>query len=163
MRQQLIDLSKEWPALFNNKPNKVDEIYKEIKNILSNITKKSNHQDYIKIKATKGVANIPFAPWIGARDVRLADKQGEGYSLVYLYSVDLKKVHLSIAFGTEQFIDVFKPKKVAYEKMREAASRIQKNYRRPQLALQPSDTSIALIKILGRIPLWRETARRAIN
>ena len=50
MRQQLIDLSKEWPALFNNKPNKVDEIYKEIKNILSNITKKSNHQDYIKIK-----------------------------------------------------------------------------------------------------------------
>ena len=143
MRQQLIDLSKEWPALFNNKPNKVDEIYKEIKNILGNMTKNSNHQDYIKIKATKGVANIPFAPWIGARDVRLADKQGEGYSLVYLYSVDLKKVHLSIAFGTEQFIDVFKPKKVAYEKMREAASRIQKVFHNDKniddLILSPID------------------------
>ena len=47
-------------------------------------------QDYIKIKATKGVATVPYAPWISARDVRLADKQSEGYSLVYLYSVDLK-------------------------------------------------------------------------
>ena len=53
MRQELIDLSKEWPALFNNQPNKVDEIYKDIKNILGTITKNSNHQDYIKIKATK--------------------------------------------------------------------------------------------------------------
>ena len=126
MRQELIDLSKEWPALFNNQPNKVDEIYKEIKNILGTITKNSNHQDYIKIKATKGLANIPYAPWIGARDVRLADKQSEGYSLVYLYSVDLKRVYLSIAFGTGQFIEVFKPKKEAYQKMRKAASRIQK-------------------------------------
>ena len=126
MRQELIDLSKEWPALFNNQPNKVDEIYKDIKNILGTITKNSNHQDYIKIKATKGLANIPYAPWIGARDVRLADKQGEGYSLVYLYSVDLKRVYLSIAFGTGQFIEVFKPKKEAYQKMRKAASRIQK-------------------------------------
>ena len=126
MRQELIDLSKEWPALFNNQPNKVDEIYKDIKNILSTITKNSNHQDYIKIKATKGLANIPYAPWIGARDVRLADKQSEGYSLVYLYSVDLKRVYLSIAFGTGQFIEVFKPKKEAYQKMRKAASRIQK-------------------------------------
>ncbi len=126
MRQELIDLSKEWPALFNNQPNKVDEIYKDIKNILGTITKNSNHQDYIKIKATKGLANIPYAPWIGARDVRLADKQSEGYSLVYLYSVDLKRVYLSIAFGTGQFIEVFKPKKEAYQKMRKAASRIQK-------------------------------------
>ena len=126
MRQELIDLSKEWPALFNNQPNKVDEIYKEIKNILGTITKNSNHQDYIKIKATKGLANIPYAPWIGARDVRLADKQSEGYSLVYLYSVDLKRVYLSIAFGTGQFIEVFKPKKEAYQKMRKAASIIQK-------------------------------------
>lgn len=126
MRQELIDLSKEWPALFNNQPNKVDEIYKDIKNILGIITKNSNHQDYIKIKATKGLANIPYAPWIGARDVRLADKQSEGYSLVYLYSVDLKRVYLSIAFGTGQFIEVFKPKKEAYQKMRKAASRIQK-------------------------------------
>ena len=126
MRQELIELSKEWPALFNNQPNKVDEIYKDIKNILGTITKNSNHQDYIKIKATKGLANIPYAPWIGARDVRLADKQSEGYSLVYLYSVDLKRVYLSIAFGTGQFIEVFKPKKEAYQKMRKAASRIQK-------------------------------------
>ena len=126
MRQELIDLSKEWPALFNNQPNKVDEIYKDIKNILGTITKNSNHQDYIKIKATKGLANIPYAPWIGARDVRLADKQSEGYSLVYLYSIDLKRVYLSIAFGTGQFIEVFKPKKEAYQKMRKAASRIQK-------------------------------------
>ena len=126
MRQELIDLSKEWPALFNNQTNKVDEIYKDIKNILGTITKNSNHQDYIKIKATKGLANIPYAPWIGARDVRLADKQSEGYSLVYLYSVDLKRVYLSIAFGTGQFIEVFKPKKEAYQKMRKAASRIQK-------------------------------------
>ena len=126
MRQELIDLSKEWPALFNNQPNKVDEIYKDIKNILGTITKNSNHQDYIKIKATKGLANIPYAPWIGARDVRLADKQSEGYSLVYLYSVDLKRVYLSIAFGTGQVIEVFKPKKEAYQKMRKAASRIQK-------------------------------------
>ena len=126
MRQELIELSKEWPALFNNQTNKVDEIYKDIKNILGTITKNSNHQDYIKIKATKGLANIPYAPWIGARDVRLADKQSEGYSLVYLYSVDLKRVYLSIAFGTGQFIEVFKPKKEAYQKMRKAASRIQK-------------------------------------
>ena len=41
-----------------------------------------------------------------------------------------------------------------------AASKIQKIYRRPQLSLQPSDTLIALVKILGRIPLWRETAQR---
>tara|TARA_B100001121_G_scaffold304974_1_gene321397 strand:- start:100 stop:1293 length:1194 start_codon:yes stop_codon:yes gene_type:complete len=126
MRQELQELSKEWPAFFKNKPNRVDEIYKEIKNILGVIVLNSNHKDYIKIKATKGVATVPFAPWIGARDVRLTDKQSEGYSLVYLYSVDLKKVYLSIAFGTGQFLEVFKPKKEAYIKMRKAASRIQK-------------------------------------
>ena len=109
-----------------NNTNNVDEIYKKITNILGGIVSNSDHKDYIKIKATKGVATVPYAPWISARDVRLADKQSEGYSLVYLYSVDLKKVHLSIAFGTGQFLEVFSPKKEAYSKMRKAASRIQK-------------------------------------
>ena len=99
---------------------------KEIKNILNTIVSNSNHKDYIKIKATKGVATVPFAPWIGTRDVRLTDKQSEGYSLTYLYSVDLKRVYLSIAFGTGQFEEIFKPKKEAYKKMRKAASQIQK-------------------------------------
>ena len=143
MRQELQNLSKEWPAFFNNKPNKVDEIYREIKNILGDIVSNSNHKDYIKIKATKGVATVPYAPWISARDGRLTDKQSEGYSLVYLYSVDLKRVYLSIAFGTGQFLEFFKPKQEAYKKMRKAASRIQKVFEDDldiqNLTLEPID------------------------
>ncbi len=143
MREELQSLSKEWPAFFKNKTNNVDEIYKKITNILGGIVSNSDHKDYIKIKATKGVQRVPYAPWISARDVRLADKQSEGYSLVYLYSVDLKKVHLSIAFGTGQFLEVFSPKKEAYSKMRKAASRIQKVFENDldieNLTLDPID------------------------
>ncbi len=143
MREELQKLSREWPAFFNNKPNTVDKIYKEITNTLGKLVSSSDHKDYIKIKATKGVATVPHAPWISARDVRLADKQSEGYSLVYLYSVDLKKVHLSIAFGTGQFLEVFSPKKEAYLKMRKAASRIQKVFENDlnikNLTLDPID------------------------
>ena len=143
MREELQSLSKEWPAFFKNNTNNVDEIYKKITNILGGIVSNSDHKDYIKIKATKGVATVPYAPWISARDVRLADKQSEGYSLVYLYSVDLKKVHLSIAFGTGQFLEVFSPKKEAYSKMRKAASRIQKVFENDlnieNLTLDPID------------------------
>ena len=93
-------------------------------NILGGIVSNSDHKDYIKIKATKGVATVPYAPWISARDVRLADKQSEGYSLVYLYSVDLKKVHLQL-FLYRAIFRSFSPKE-AYSKMRKAASRIRR-------------------------------------
>ena len=132
MKQHFEDLSREWKAFFNKEENNVDQIYKDLTNELTDSVINKNHLDYIKIKATKGAGGAPNAPWIGIRDSRLTDRQSEGYSLVYLYSIDLERVYLSIAFGTGQFIEVFDTKKQAYEKMRQAASRIQSVFKSDQ-------------------------------
>ena len=132
MRQHFEELSKEWKAFFNKEENNVDQIYKDLTIELTETVINKNHLDYIKVKATKGAGGAPNAPWIGIRDSRLTDRQSEGYSLVYLYSIDLERVYLSIAFGTGQFIEVFDTKKQAYEKMRQAASRIQSVFKSDQ-------------------------------
>ena len=132
MRQHFEELSKEWKAFFNKEENNVDQIYKDLTIELTETVINKNHLDYIKVKATKGAGGAPNAPWIGIRDSRLTDRQSEGYSLVYLYSIDLERVYLSIAFGTGQFIEVFDTKKQAYEKMRQAALRIQSVFKSDQ-------------------------------
>ena len=60
-----------------------------------------------------------------------------------IYIQLILKSHLSIAFGTGQFLEVFSPKKEAYSKMRKAASRIQKVFENDlnieNLTLDPID------------------------
>ena len=59
-------------------------------------------RDY-KVKGSTGVGNVTAAPWIAILDPAVTPRPTKGYYVVYLYSVDLQSVYLSLAFGVTEF------------------------------------------------------------
>jgi hypothetical protein len=98
----------------------------------------------LKVEGSTGAGNITAAPWVGVFDPRLTTGATNGYYVVYLFSVDMKTVTLTIAFGTTQFEDQFGGPKAAFPRMREAVGRLQglfnslvpARYSREPIALQ---------------------------
>jgi len=103
------DLFKEiaagWPSyLQTTVVNKKDPTYslvtvdlpKELRSTTANF-------EFIHVEGSTGAGNITAAPWIALFDRRLTDSATREYYVVYLFSVDLSAVTLSLAFGTTQF------------------------------------------------------------
>jgi hypothetical protein len=79
----------------------------------------------LKVEGSTGAGNITAAPWTGVFDPRLTSGATNGYYIVYLFSVDMQSVTLTIAFGTTQFETQFGGPKAAFPRMREAVGRLQ--------------------------------------
>jgi hypothetical protein len=79
-----------------------------------------------KVEGSTGSGNITAAPWIGARDPQVSKSFTEGFYLVYLFSIDLRRLYLSLAFGTTQFRNYFKTASVTHEKLASAARHLRK-------------------------------------
>src|SRR5215467_9977918 len=56
--------------------------------------------EFITVEGSTGAGNITAAPWIALFDTRLTTSATREYYVVYLFSLDLATVTLSLAFGT---------------------------------------------------------------
>ena len=77
------------------------------------------------VKGSTGAGNITLAPWVGLFDKRITSTAQEGYYVVFLFSLDLERVYLSLAFGATQFTRQYGKNKLARTKMQEAAEKIR--------------------------------------
>lgn len=84
--------------------------------------------DTVVAEGSTGQGNITAAPWIGLFDRRLTTSATRGYYVVYLFSVDLATVTLSLAFGTTQFREQFGSTTETFARMRLAAARLQEMF-----------------------------------
>lgn len=77
----------------------------------------------LDLKGSTGAGNVTAAPWIATFDPSVTTKASQGFYVVYLFSVDLQRLFVSLAFGTTQF----KYFKVAerHIKLRESARHLQ--------------------------------------
>lgn len=78
-----------------------------------------------KVEGSTGSGNITAAPWIGTRDPQVSKSFTEGFYVVYLFSIDLRRLYLSLAFGTTQFRNYFKTASVTHEKLARAARHLR--------------------------------------
>lgn len=60
-----------------------------------------------ELQGSTGQGNITAAPWIAAFNPTITRSATQGFYLVYLFSVDMRRLYLSIAFGTTQFESYF--------------------------------------------------------
>ena len=60
-----------------------------------------------KIKGSVGQGYVTAAPWIAIMDNAVTKTPTKEYYVVYLYSVDLERVYLSLAFGVTAFSDLW--------------------------------------------------------
>ena len=78
-----------------------DIVVRKIPEIIEEIAS-DRGRDY-KVKGSTGAGFVTAAPWIAVLDRAVTDKPTQGYYVVYLYSVDLQSVYLSLAFGVTAF------------------------------------------------------------
>ena len=68
---------------------------------------------------------ITASPWIATYDRRITDTATEGFYVAYLFSIDFKRLYLSLAFGTTQFAEYFKNIGERHEKLASAAAQFR--------------------------------------
>lgn len=137
IRNLVHDIAVEWPkykAL--RKVDKAARAYdlvvnkfpRELKNIAQNT-------DYLKFHGSTGQGNITSAPWVATLNTKITSSATSGYYVVYLFSIDLKRLFLEFGFGTTQFTEHFKKKKECYKKIRTAAKALQEQHEKKLLSL----------------------------
>jgi len=76
------------------------------------------------LEGSTGRGNITAAPWIATFDPTITRSATQGFYLVYLFSVDLSRMYLSIAFGITQFETYFKNPHERQAKLVDAAKHL---------------------------------------
>lgn len=127
IRALLLDITAQWPSYAANKTTDrtapafvlvTQTLPAQLKALLGDTSN-------LKVEGSTGAGNVTAAPWTGVFDPRLTSGATNGYYIVYLFSVDMKSVTLTIAFGTTQFETQFGGPKAAFPHMREAVGRLQ--------------------------------------
>jgi MrcB-like, N-terminal domain len=78
-----------------------------------------------EVQGSTGQGNITAAPWIATFDPTVTRTATQGFYLVYLFSVDLQRLYLSIAFGTTQFESYFPQVRERHAKLVAAAEHLR--------------------------------------
>lgn len=77
-----------------------------------------------RIQGSTGAGNITAAPWVGAFDPAITASATKGFYVVYLFSVDMRRLYLSLAFGITQFSEYFSGDQKR-EKIKSAAANLR--------------------------------------
>ena len=137
IRNLIGEIAQEWPdykALVTTKKSEraydlvVNKFPKQLENIAENT-------DYLIFCGSTGVGRITAAPWIATFDKRITDTATSGYYIVYLFSIDLKRLYLEFGFGATQFKKHFKKKTERYKKIRSAAKELQDRHEKKLLPI----------------------------
>ncbi|MCH2277007.1 DUF3578 domain-containing protein [Thalassospira sp.] len=104
--------------------NKAAPLYRvvieTVPSLLEDLLSDTSH---ILFEGSTGRGNITSAPWIATFDERVTTSATKGFYPVYLYSTDLKRLFLSLAFGTTQFTEFYGNNARAFKKIEDAAKR----------------------------------------
>ena len=127
IRALLLDIAAQWPSYAANKTtDRTAPAYVLVTQTLpAQLKALLGPTSNLKVEGSTGAGNITAAPWTGVFDPRLTSGATNGYYIVYLFSVDMQSVTLTIAFGTTQFETQFGGPKAAFPRMREAVGRLQ--------------------------------------
>lgn len=89
------------------------------KNILKPAVKKNS--DYFKYRSSSGQhANWADVPWLAILDPSITRSTQRGYYVVYLFSIDMKRVYLSLNQGMTELEQELKTEGAAKELVRRA-------------------------------------------
>lgn len=127
IRALLLDIAAQWPAYAANKTtDRTAPTYVLVtKTLPEQLKALLGATSNLRVEGSTGAGNITAAPWTGVFDPRLTSGATNGYYIVYLFSVDMQSVTLTIAFGTTQFETQFGGPKAAFPRMRESVGRLQ--------------------------------------
>jgi hypothetical protein len=122
------ELAREWPDYLNtvteDKLHRAYQlIYRHLREDLLSITPQ---QDHYKIHSSGGAGNITSGPWFAAFDKRVTLSSQNGFYVVFLFSVDMKRLVLELGFGTNQFVKYYGDNQNTLIKIREASVHLQK-------------------------------------
>ena len=137
IRNLISEIAQEWPdykALVKVEQAKraYDLVVNKFPEQLASI---AENKDYLLFRGSTGQGNITAAPWIATFDKRITDVATSGYYVVYLFSIDLKRLYLEFGFGTTQFKNHFKKKTERYKKIRTAAKELQERHEKKLLPI----------------------------
>ncbi|PPQ14916.1 hypothetical protein CV770_34395 [Bradyrhizobium sp. AC87j1] len=98
-----------WPAY--RETGKVSKTHVEYTRVVRNFPQElERHADLGRsylIEGSTGKGYITAAPWVATFDRSVTTSATQGFYLVYLFSIDLRRLYLSLAFGTTQFAAYF--------------------------------------------------------
>lgn len=109
LRETILSVAKTFPDYFEKKVNDSNHpvhklVTKEFPSLLKGII--GEKTPYIT-KGSTGNTNVTYAPWIAAYDPLITTSATDGYYFVYLYSVDLKRLYISLGVGVTEFQNHF--------------------------------------------------------
>ena len=109
LRSELLEAAAQYPdyrefATTNSEHPAYRTVVRRIPQLIEEITS-GRGRDY-KVKGSTGAGNVTAAPWVAVLDRAVTGKPTGGYYVVYLYSVDLQSLFLSLAFGVTAFRDL---------------------------------------------------------
>ncbi len=125
LRDAFLKIANNYPAYRALKTiNKTAPLYAVVIEAVPSLLKDLlSDQSHIQIQGSTGRGNITPAPWIATFDERVTTSATKGFYPVYLFSTDLERLFLSLAFGTTQFTEFYGDNTVAFRKIEDAAKR----------------------------------------
>ncbi len=121
------DIARDWPEYRKSKiVDKNHPVYQLVCNEFVNELDGINAGlENIKIKGSTGQATITAAPWIAIFNTLVTDSASRGYYLVYLFSIDLNRIYLSLGLGANQFKELFTNIEKRHNSLHQAAARMR--------------------------------------
>ena len=109
LRETILSVAKYYPDYLEKKVNDSNNpvhklVTKEFPSLLKEII--GEKRPYVT-KGSTGNTNITYAPWVAAFDPLITTSATDGYYFVYLYSVDLKRLYISLGVGVTEFENHF--------------------------------------------------------
>lgn len=101
----------------DNNSAKVDsskEYYKLIRHTIPELIMQKFPNPLYKVYGSVGQGNLSLVPWVGIFNRKITESAQFGLYIVYLYSIDYKKLYLTLNQGFTHFKDIYKSKRYEY-------------------------------------------------
>jgi hypothetical protein len=109
LREKLIETVDTWPDyLAGGKVDHSSRTYQLVCEAIPSVLRGWNSEIGTRlVEGSTGRGNVTHAPWVATFDPRVSFSATEGYYPVYLYSIDLERLYLSISYGVTAFTELF--------------------------------------------------------
>ncbi|MEZ8657584.1 MrcB family domain-containing protein [Vibrio cyclitrophicus] len=127
MRKLVQELAQIWPDYrLKEMEDKNDRAYQIIYDDLkAELESWCAGESNLSVGSSGGTGRITAGPWFAAFDTRITTEAQKGFYLVYLFSVDMKKLVLELGLATTQFSDFYGDKVSTRAIIRQSALKMQ--------------------------------------
>ena len=125
LRELFLKISNGWHTYLPMKKvnaNPLDEIPKTIvPELIRDLDQVKNRSEKYLVKGSGGKGNITPGPHVEIMNGRITTSPQSGYYVVYLFSADMERLYLSLAFGVTAFKEQFGESKAHHQAMQRSA------------------------------------------